>query len=354
MPGLVRILSGGSGPSAGGRISNPPAGCQPALLRTYTEAVISRRQVLAGAAAAALAARARAKAPQPVTPVRFDVPAHACDCHTHMIGDPRRFPFFAGRTYTPEPAPPEEMAALHRALHVERVVIVTPSVYGTDNSATLYGMKARGATARGVAVIGEKTPERDLETMDRAGVRGIRLNLSVGGHNDPAAARKRFQEAGKLLKRPGWHIQIFTNLAVIAAIRPLVLDSAVPVVFDHFGGLQARLGLEQPGFADLVELVRSGKAYVKISGAYRCSTAGPDYADMAPFARALIAANAGRVLWGTDWPHPDNTSGRPVTELTPMLPIDDGRLMNQLAVWAPEAAVRARILVENPAKLYGF
>src|SRR5664280_3433595 len=125
---------------------------------------------------------ALAKAAQPSTPVNFDVPAGACDCHTHIHGDPEKFPFFAGRVYTPELASPEEMSALHGALGIERVVIVTPSVYGTDNSATLYGMKARGASARGIAVIDEKTPERDLDAMSMAGVRGVRLNLATAGH----------------------------------------------------------------------------------------------------------------------------------------------------------------------------
>ena len=131
---------------------------------------------------------ALANASQPATAVNFDVPSGACDCHTHIFGDPEKFPFFAGRVYTPEPASPEEMAALHKSLHIERVVIVTPSVYGTDNSATLYGMKARGATARGVAVIDDKTPESELDAMNAAGIRGIRINLATGGINDPAVA----------------------------------------------------------------------------------------------------------------------------------------------------------------------
>jgi predicted TIM-barrel fold metal-dependent hydrolase len=136
----------------------------------------------------------------------------------------------------------------------------------------------------------------------------------------------------------------------------LVLDSSVPVVFDHFGGTNAALGLNQPGFEDLVTLVRSGKAYVKISGAYRASTQAPDYPDVVPFAKALIAANPDRVLWGSDWPHPGTAppADRPLTEITPLLPIDDGRLLNQLAVWAPDAAVRRKILVDNPARLYQF
>ncbi len=250
----------------------------------------TRRDVLIGAIAAGVMMRTRtvlAKASQPATPVNFDVPAGACDCHTHIHGDPAKFPFFAGRIYTPETALPEEMAALHKALHMQRVVIVTPSVYGTDNSATLYGMKARGANARGVAVIDDRTPESELDAMGRAGVRGIRLNLATGGGNDPSVGRERFQVAAERVKSRGWHIQMYTNLAVISSIKDLVAASPVPVVFDHFGGAREDLGPQQPGFAELVELVRSGKAYVKIS-----VTAGPrpDYTPFVPLAKALIAA----------------------------------------------------------------
>lgn len=300
--------------------------------------------------------KARARAAQPATPINFDVPAHACDCHTHIHGDPQRFPFFAGRVYTPEPASPEEMAALHKALHIERVVIVTPSVYGTDNSSTLFGMKARGATARGVAVIDDKTTEAELDTMQAEGFRGIRINLATGGINDPNVGRARFTTAVERMKARGWHVQLYTTLAMISSIKDLVLASPVPAVFDHFGGLEASLGLEQPGFADLIALVKSGKAYVKISGAYRSSKLAPDYQDMVPYARALIAANADRIVWGTDWPHPDSSrvEGRKPTDIAPLYQIDDGRLLNRLPVWAPGADVRKKILVDNPGRLYGF
>src|SRR3954452_2982510 len=317
-----------------------------------------RTMLLASIAAGAVMNNkdALAKPAQPSTPVNFDVPAGACDCHTHIHGDPEKFPFFAGRVYTPEPAAPEEMSALHKALHIERVVIVTPSVYGTDNSATLFGMRARGASARGVAVIDDKTPESDLDAMQKEGFRGIRLNLATGGVNDPTVGRPRFQAAVDRVKARGMHVQLFTSLAMISAIKDLVSTSPVPVVFDHFGGAQAELGLDQPGFADLVELVRSGKAYVKISGAYRASKLAPDYPDAAPLARALIAANPDRIVWGTDWPHPDSVTppGRKATEVTLLFQIDDGRLLNQLPIWAPDAAIRRKILVDNPARLYGF
>ena len=319
----------------------------------------TRRDVLMGAAAAALLSGSRlaqAKAAQPSTPVNFDVPAGAVDCHTHIHGDPAKFPFFSGRVYTPEPASPEEMAALHRALHIQRVVIVTPSVYGTDNSATLFGMKARGHNARGIAVIDDKTTEAELDAMGKAGIRGVRLNLATGGINDPAVARPRFTAAAQRIKARGWHLQIYTNPQMITAVKDLVMSSPVPIVFDHFGGAQAAAGMGQPGFSDLVDAVRSGKAYVKISGAYRASKQAPDYADVAPMAKALIAANPDRIVWGTDWPHPDSVTpqGKKPTDVTPLFQIDDGRLLNQLVVWAPDAKTRKKILVDNPTRLYGF
>jgi predicted TIM-barrel fold metal-dependent hydrolase len=321
--------------------------------------MLTRRDILVGAATAGALVRAQsifAKASQPSTPVNFAVPPNACDSHTHIYGDPKQFPLWSGRTSTPEPALPEEMAALHRALHMERVVIVTPSAYGTDNAVTLYGIKARGATARGIAVIDEKTPDSDLDAMAAAGFRGIRLISGANGPTDPAVARRRFQAAAPRMKSRNWHIQMYTSLGVLLSLKDLLQASTVPVVFDHFGGAQASRGLNQPGFPDLLELVRSGKAYVKISGAYRASTRGPDYPDVAPLARALITANPDRILWGSDWPHPNGAggAGRKPTDVSPPFQIDDGRLLNQLPVWAPDPAIRKKILVDNPARLYGF
>lgn len=315
---------------------------------------VTRRDLLHAAAAAALPARTLlAKASQPATPLNFPIPPQACDCHTHIIGDPKQFPFSPGRTYTPEAALPDEMSALHRTLHMERVVIVTPSVYGPDNAATLYGMKARGATARGVAVIDEKTSAPYLDAMNRAGIRGIRLNLASAGQTDLTLARRAFTDAIGRVASLKWHIQMYTDLSVIAGIRQLVETTPVPVVFDHFGGAQAARGSQQPGFSELLALVHSGKAWVKISGAYRASAIAPDYPDVLPLAKALIAANPDRIIWGSDWPHPGPAVGK-ATDFAPFQPIDDGRLLNQLAVWAPDPVVRKKILVENPARLYGF
>jgi predicted TIM-barrel fold metal-dependent hydrolase len=320
--------------------------------------MLTRRNFVTGAIATGVLIRAQstlAKASQPATPVNFDVPQHACDCHLHLYADTKQFPLSPQHVYTPEAMTPEDMMALHRALHTERLVIVTPSVYGTDNSATLYGMKAHGANARGIAVVNDKTTDAEMDAMYRAGVRGARIITSATGLPDPNAARPIFQSAAARFKNHNWMIEIYANLALYSAIKDLIRTSPVPVVIDHFGGLKAELGLEQPGFADFLELVRSGSAYVKISAAYRPSLKAPDYPDLVPFAKALIEANPDRILWGTDWPHPASVApdAKP-SDPMPMYPVDDGRLMNLLPVWAPDAAIRKKILVDNPARLYGF
>lgn len=318
--------------------------------------MLTRRQMLHAAAAAGVLMHSRfgfAKASQPTTKVNFALPPDACDCHTHIHGDPEKFPWFAGRVYTPEMALPEEMAALHKALGIKRVVIVTPSVYGPDNSATIYGMQARGGDARGVAVIDDKTSDAELANLARSGFKGIRLNLATTGVSDPAVARQRFLVAAERVKSLNWHIQLNTTLPVIAAMKDALAASPVPIVFDHFGNANEELGVQQPGFSDMVDLVRSGKAYVKIS-----VTAGPrrNYGYFIPLAQMLIAANVDRILWGSNWPHPNSSAepGRKPTDLTPLWQVDDGLVLNQLPLWAPDAAVRKKILVDNPARLYGF
>lgn len=318
--------------------------------------MISRREVLISAVAGFVRpwTTVLASSSRSATPVNFDVPAGASDCHVHVFGDPQRFPLSPSRTYTPESASVEEMRVLHRALHTDRVVVVNPSVYGTDNSCTLDAVNQLGSSARAIAVIDDKTPETALDEMDRSGVRGIRINLETSGLTDPALARQRFQAGVARIKgRKNWHIQLYARPSLIETMADLIKGAPMPVVFDHFGGAKAALGLTQPGFQTLLKLLGSGVAYVKISGAYRSSTRAPDYPDVAPIARALIAENPQRILWGTDWPHPSQVPGRK-TEISPLLQIDDGRLFNHLAVWAPEASLRRKILVENPAGLYGF
>ena len=290
------------------------------------------------------------------TPVNFGVPEGACDCHVHVFGDRTRFPFSPDRPYTPPPALVDDLRLLQHQLHMERVVIVTPAVYGTNNDCTLDAIRQLGPRARGIALVAPDAPASELDRLRRAGISGVRLNFETFGITDPNAAVERFQLASKQVAAHGWHIQINTRLSVVEALERHILRGPATVVFDHFAQADASLGIDQPGFAALLRLLQSGRTYVKVSGAYRISTQAPDYPDVAPLARALIAANPNRILWGSDWPHPDAASrpGRRRTDLRPPLPVDDGRVLNQIAVWAPDKTIRHRILVENPAHLYGF
>ncbi|MFI4948096.1 MAG: ROK family protein, partial [Alphaproteobacteria bacterium] len=294
-------------------------------------------------------------ASQPKTAVAFAVPEGACDCHVHVFGTAAEFPFAAKRGYTPPPASAAELLALQQALHLSRVVIVQPSVYGSDNSCTLDGMRQLGSRARGVAVIDEATPTAALDRMHAAGIRGVRVNLATAGESDPSQARRNLAAAVSRVAPFGWHVQVYTELSVIAALKDEVPGLGVAIVFDHFGGAQAAGGVDQAGFAALVALVGAGHAYVKVSAAYRSSEKTPAYDDVAPLARALIAANPERILWGTDWPHPHAARpGAALDRITPAYDIDDGLALNQLRRWAPGAAIRRKILVENPARLYDF
>ncbi|HEX6464740.1 MAG TPA: amidohydrolase family protein [Vicinamibacterales bacterium] len=314
---------------------------------------LTRREVLLGTAATVLLRSNEARASEPA----FEVPAGACDCHTHVFGDPARFPFWSERTYTPPPASPQDWESIHRALRIDRGVIVQPSVYGTDNRCMLDAVTRLGRRTRGVAVIADTTPVAELDALHRGGVRGIRLNLETFGIADPAAASDRLRRALAQLARRPWHVQLFVRSSIVPTIESAMSQSPLPIVFDHFGGARAEAGVNDTGFQALVRLVRAGKAYVKVSAAYRASSSGaPDYADVRPFAHALIDANPERVLWGSDWPHPDSRrrEGQDVSRISPDLQVDDVAVLNQLAVWAPDASLRHTILVENPARLYGF
>jgi predicted TIM-barrel fold metal-dependent hydrolase len=285
------------------------------------------------------------------------VPAGACDCHVHIVGDPARFPMAADRIYTPPLASPDMLLDLQRDLHLERVVLIQPSFYGLDNSALLDAMKQLGPNrARGVVVVGDAASGADLDAMAKVGVRGVRINLETAGEFDPAVAAKKLETAISQCQPRNWHIQLYTRPSVIAALRDMLSRSPVPLVFDHFAGGQAALGLSQPGFDAVLALVRSGKAYVKISAPYRASKMKMPYGDIAPLAASLVAANPDRVLWGSDWPHTDSARlpGRATTDISPFLTVDDGAVLNRLPHWVPDSTLRRKILTDNPAHLYVF
>lgn len=285
----------------------------------------------------------------------FDVPAGACDCHVHVFGPYDLFPLSPGRPYTPEEAPLAELIAHQRALGLERVVIVQPSPYGTDNSCMLDALHRLGSRARGVAVVDAAAPHTVLRELHEVGVRGLRVNLGTAGVEDPKIACKHIEQAAEQAAPFGWHIQVYMEISLVAALHDTIRDLPIPIVFDHFAGAKAAEGPGQPDLTALLSLMRQGKAYVKLSAPRRISKL-PDHRDAGEIARVLIDANPERVLWGSDWPHPGTWPGIPRNPdiLERLHPDDDGLALNRLRSWAGSADTMRRILVENPARLYGF
>ena len=321
--------------------------------------MLTRRAMLGQASAAASAAwMGRGLAASARSAVNFAVPRGACDCHVHVFGNPAVFPFAQKRVYTPPPASVEQLLELQRELNLDRVVVVQPSVYGADNACTIDSVRRMGVRARGVAVIDQATPRPALQEMTHAGIRGVRLNLetNAAGRFDPSDAKALLDATAEQIRDLGWHVQIYTGTSVIAALKDHLAQMPFPVVVDHFGRGNPAQGPTHPEFAALLDLVKSGRLYVKISGAYRVSEQAPDFAEVTPLAQALVAANPDRIVWGSDWPHPNSDFGRgkPLSEISPPFPIDDGLLLDQLPKWVPDAGLRKKILVENPARLYGF
>jgi predicted TIM-barrel fold metal-dependent hydrolase len=280
----------------------------------------------------------------------FTVPAGATDCHVHVFGPDSRYPFSACRVYTPGDASVESLEAHQRVLGLSRAVVVQPSPYGTDNACSVDAIARLGERARGVAVI---DPDR-IAVLAACTRRHARRRQSRCRGDRP---RHRVKIVVRLAAVPlGWHVQTYTNISVIDALRNELPHLPATLVFDHFGGARAALGPGQPGFDTLCRLVGEGKAYVKLSGAYRISSA-TDCTDVARLARALIAANPERMLWGSDWPHPGGAlrTGSRRDEIEPFHAIDDGAALNRLAGWTGGSEkLLQSILVDNPARLYGY
>ena len=326
--------------------------------------MIERREFLKWSVAGAAALLAReswtAEAPtllpaQPRVRVAFEVPAGAVDTHVHIVGSTARYPYVAKRAYTPPEASVDQLRMLHRSLGIDRVVVVQPSFYGTDNSCTMDAVKSMGRSARAIVVIDEKNSDAELDAMRRDGACGVRLNLATAGVSDPVASGRFLRSAVERIRPLGWHVQLNTEPGIIAALKKDFDNLPVMVVFDHFGGTRAARGVKEPGFDAMLDLVKAGKAYVKISATELFSTTPPHFAGYQDMARALIAANPDRILWGTNWPHPGSRPpGHDIAQLLPWRDIDDAVVLNLLAVWEPDAAVRKKILVDNPARLFGF
>ena len=284
------------------------------------------------------------------TPPNPPLPRGAWDCHTHVFGPANRFPFDPARSYTPGPASAPDLLAHQQALGLDRVVIVQPTPYGRDNACTLDAVAQLGCRACCVAVVDPALDRASLRALHERGVRGLRLNLETNRIDDPDQALAMLQRTVEQAVPLGWHVQTYTNLHVIAALHRHLAELPVPLVVDHFGRAMAAAGVSQPGFGALLDLVAAGVAYVKLSAAQRIA-ANPD--DAEPIARAIIAANPARILWGSDWPHTGRRPGPPdACAIEPFEPFDDGAALARLRRWTDDATLRA-ILVDNPTQLYG-
>ncbi|MEL7525986.1 MAG: amidohydrolase family protein [Pseudomonadota bacterium] len=276
--------------------------------------------------------------PNPV-PAGFTPPPGACDCHAHVFGPGSQL--VEHRAYTPPASSLSNYRAMLRTLGLSRAVIVQPSVYGTDNRTTLAAVAEAGPEFRCVVVVDDDACLSDLKQLHAKGARGARVNALFQSD----ARLDDLQKLGRNLADAGLHLQILTDVSKFKDLSAFVWSLAVPVVFDHLGHLPAALGMNDPGFQALLHLVEAGRAWVKLSGSYRMTTRDcPPYEDVAPFAQALVRANPEQLVWASDWPHPHFPGAMP----------NDGSLLEMLADWAPDKTIRNKILVDNPARLYGF
>lgn len=277
--------------------------------------------------------------PHPRRP-RLSLPPGSVDCHAHVFGPYDRFPLTLPRSYSPPEASLAQYRAMLGTMGFDRGVLVQPSVHGTDNRAMVAALEADPRRLRGVAVVDPAVREDELDALHAAGVRGLRINVLFAGGTDLAAAERL---AARIAPR-GWHVQLLVDVGTMPDFGTRFGAFPCPVVVDHMGHVAPGRAAGAPGFRGLLALLEAGRAWVKLSGAYRVSEAGPPFADVAAVARALIAANPAQCVFATDWPHPSIRWPMP----------NDGDLVDLLADWEPDAARRRAILVDNPQRLYGF
>jgi 2-pyrone-4,6-dicarboxylate lactonase len=278
--------------------------------------------------------------PHPGKP-KLKLPPGACDVHFHVFGPHAKYPFAEKRSYTPADAPKEKLFALHQHLGIERGVVVQSAAHGFDNSAAADLIATKPDRYRGVALIAVNTDKNELRRLHALGFRGARFNyMKHLGEGTPIEDVMAFAQR---LPEVGWHLQIHMESSLIGEMAPSLRRSPVPVVIDHMGRVDASLGLNQAPFEELLKLMKDKNVWVKVSGCERSSRQPSPWKDAIPFARKLVEEFGDRTLWGTDWPHPN------LNEIP-----DDGVMVDNLAEIAPSDKQRQAVLVDNPARFYGF
>lgn len=277
-----------------------------------------------------------------ITPLRHSLPLNACDSHCHVFGPASVFPFIEGRPYTPPDAPFEKLQELHRRLGISRAVIVQPGCHGFDMSAVLDALDKGKGQYRGVALLAPDASSGQVRDLDARGIRGVRFNFiaHLGNSGWPQVER-----IARLIAPLGWHLCVHTDKASLPGVLPLLKKLGVPFIVDHMGRISTDDGIDSDTFQELLSLKNHLNAWVKISGIDRISGLGKrPFSDSKPFVRALIDVMADRLLWGTDWPHPNVQADMP----------DDGELVNTFTELCPDKALQEKILVANPQVLYRF
>ncbi len=306
----------------------------------------NRRAVLAliGVSAAGAATARAQEVPwsSGTAPAKTKAPPNAADCHHHIYSS--RFKVDPNATLRPGDASVADYRLLQKRIGTSRNVIVQPSTYGIYNDGLIEALSECGPSARGVAVVNASVTDAELRRLDAARVRGVRFNLATAGG---ATSMEMLEPVAKRIAPMGWHVQFNMSAEMTLAAKDVLDRLPCQIVFDHLAHIPQPAGASHPAFAVVAELMQKGKAWVKLSGAYQDTAVGPPtYADTIPLAQAYVKAAPERLVWGSDWPHPSE-------QRKPTLP-DDAVLFDLLAQWVPDEAVRNRILVDNPSKLYGF
>lgn len=283
------------------------------------------------------------KAPDPDTRTpKFSLPHNATDAHCHIFGPGHIYPYAPDRSYTPPDAGLDDFKRLQSILGLTRAVLVNASCHGTNNDPILDAIAQSGGAYRGVANIDISFTEADIETLHAGGVRGCRFNFvrHLGGIPD----MKEFHAIIERIRAFDWHVVLHFDAIDLVDFADLLDNLPIPYIIDHMGRVPTRDGLDQQPFRNLLEFARRDNCWIKVCGAERISSAGPPFTDAMPFASRIIEVAPDRVLWGTDWPHPNIKEHMP----------NDGDLVDLIPLMATTAEQQQKLLVDNPQRLYGF
>ena len=277
--------------------------------------------------------------PEPVRPPIFRPPPGACDCHAHIFGPAGVYPYVENRSFTPPDCLIADYLSVLNALGIARGVIVHGSAHGTDNRPSMDAIATAPERLRGVAVVDAMFEESGIDRLDRAGFRGTRMSTVVRG----GPGFGNLEEISARVRPFGWHLVVHVHRsAELVDLAPRLLATGLPLVIDHIARVTATEGFSAPAYKTLLQLLDTGRAWVKLSALSRTSDTGFPWSDMASLVQGVVRAHPDRVLWGTDWPHPNHFTAMP----------NDGDLLDAFAQWVPDAEHRQAILVSNPEKLY--